>query len=140
MQDRLDSRNIMIETLDASGIAEMNRRYAARPSGPVALAWRWILRLLGQVRRQYLSRLRPSYVARMREHRLGVCRRCGSCCNLTFHCPFLNEELRCRRYEKRTLTCRDFPIDAVDLWLTRVPCGHYFNGPLREKSGANSAR
>ncbi len=62
----------------------------------------WILRLVGQARRQYLSRLRPGYVERARTERQGDCRRCGACCNLTFHCPFYNAATGCRIYEKRT--------------------------------------
>jgi phosphatidylserine decarboxylase len=107
------------------GIAEVNRPYAAEPGGPARLG-RWVLRLVGQVRRQCLSRLRPGYVRRARERRRGECRLCGSCCDLTFHCPYLDETRRCTHYEKRQLTCRDFPHDALDLRLTRVPCGHYF--------------
>jgi phosphatidylserine decarboxylase len=70
-------------------------------------------------------------VKRVREARRGECRSCGSCCDLTFHCPFLDPEKtleRCTHYEKRSRTCRDFPIDALDLWLTRVPCGYWFEG------------
>jgi len=124
---------------DLSGIAHVNLDHAAVPGHPLARAWRWTLRLAGQVRRQWLSRVRPGYVARMRALRMGSCRGCGSCCNLTFHCPFLTAECRCNRYERRTLTCRDFPIDALDLRLTRVPCGHYFVREPEEEDRANSA-
>jgi len=109
------------------GIAPPNLAYAEAPADAPERGLRWLLRLVGQVRRQYLSRVRPDYVARMRERRLGKCRCCGSCCDLTFHCPFLTCDSRCRIYDKRAQTCRDFPIDAVDLKLTRVPCGHYYD-------------
>jgi hypothetical protein len=124
---------------EVSGVAEVNRPFIASPTCPMSRAWRWTMRLVGQVRRQYLSRLRPGYVARMRELRRGKCRCCGSCCDLTFHCPYLSPENSCKHYEKRTLTCRDFPLDALDLRLTRVPCGQYFAPvPGRDKR-ANSA-
>jgi hypothetical protein len=109
-------------------VAEANRPYYTPPRGLGRLGL-WVIRLVGQARRQYLSRLRPGYVRRVRAERLGACRRCGSCCDLTFHCPYLSAETGCLHYEKRTLTCRDFPIDARDLGLTRVPCGHYFSKP-----------
>ena len=116
----------MTEREDTNGgIAEVNRWHAGEPKGAARLR-RWVLRLVGQVRRQYLSRLRPGYVRRARELRRGECRLCGSCCDLTFHCPYLDEARRCTHYEKRQVTCRDFPHDARDLRLTRVPCGHYF--------------
>jgi len=118
-------------------VAAANQPYARAPLGPAARMGLWFLRFAGQVRRQYLSRLRPGYVARAKVLRRGECRRCGSCCNLTFHCPFLDADFRCTHYEKRTLTCRDFPIDAVDLRLTRVPCGLSFDPPEEERSRAN---
>lgn len=122
------------------GIAPVNKRYADPPAGAAARMGRWFLRAVGQVRRQYISRLRPGYVARVRAEREGQCRGCGSCCDLTFRCPFLNAESRCTIYEKRTRTCRDFPIDAVDLKLTGVPCGHSYGsaGP-KGADRANSA-
>jgi hypothetical protein len=120
----------------AIGVAPVNLAYVRPPRGASARIGLWLLRLAGQVRRQYLSRLRPGYVRRVRAERRGACRRCGSCCNLTFHCPYLSDETGCLHYEKRTLTCRDFPIDALDLRLTRVPCGHSF---AEEGSRANSS-
>jgi hypothetical protein len=116
----------MTSTDSTNGVAAINQAFIAPVTGLVPRLWRWTLRLVGQVRRQLLSRLRPGYVARMREQRLGKCRCCGSCCDLTFHCPYLNAQHSCTHYEKRQLTCRDFPHDALDLRLTRVPCGHYF--------------
>ena len=116
------------------GVAASNRRYAASPAVVMARAGRWVSRLVGQARRQVLSRLRPAYVRRRLADRRGQCRRCGACCDLTFHCPFLDDARRCRIYEKRMRTCRDFPMDATDLALTRVPCGHYFEpGPEKDR-------
>ena len=112
-------------------VAPPNRRFLEQPVGAGKRLGRWFSRLAGQARRQYLSRLRPAYVQRVRRMRRGECRSCGACCDLTFHCPFLDPdktEERCTHYEKRTRTCRDFPIDALDLRLTRVPCGHWFEG------------
>ncbi|MCX5683621.1 MAG: hypothetical protein NT049_08055 [Planctomycetota bacterium] len=130
----------MIQTReDYEGVAPINLPYVRPPEHPPAVAWRWMLRLVGQLRRQYLSYLRPKYVAKARAASRGQCRCCGSCCDLTFHCPFLNDTSRCDRYEKRTLSCRDFPLDATDLRLTRVPCGHYYDSPPEDKARADSS-
>jgi len=126
-------------TYDVRGIAVPNRIHLNASDHPFARAWRYVLRLIGQVRRQYLSRFRPGYVAGMRARRLGRCRSCGACCRLTFRCPFLTGDRLCDRYEKRSRTCRDFPIDAMDLKLTCVPCGHYFAPRSEERDRANSA-
>jgi hypothetical protein len=120
----------MIQPSEISdGVAPPNQRYRRPPDSVPGLALRWLLRLAGQVRRQYLCRFRPDYVARAKAARRGQCRQCGACCDLTFHCPFLTSEYRCNRYDRRTQTCREFPIDARDLRLTRVPCGHYYDSP-----------
>ena len=122
---------IMEQTDSRETIAPVNRRFAEPPDGAWKRLGRWFSRLAGQARRQYLSRLRAGYVERVREVRRGKCRSCGSCCDLTFYCPFLAPQKtleRCTHYEKRSLTCRDFPIDSLDLWLTRVPCGYWFEG------------
>jgi hypothetical protein len=126
-------------TWHAQGIASPNLVHLKAPDHPVARGWRYVLRLIGQVRRQYLSRVRPGYVARMRSRRLGKCRACGACCHLTFHCPFLTRDRLCDCYAKRSITCRDFPIDAMDLKLTCVPCGHYFAPRSEEEGRADSA-
>ena len=123
---------MMMEPTDSRvSIAPVNRRFVEPPDGTWKRLVRWFSRLAGQVRRQVLSRLRPGYVERVRETRRGECRSCGSCCDLTFHCPFLDPEKtleRCTHYEKRPRSCRDFPIDALDLGLTQVPCGYWFEG------------
>ncbi|MBM4019624.1 MAG: hypothetical protein FJ288_15105 [Planctomycetes bacterium] len=123
----------------SSGVAPPNREFIQPPAHAPGVAWRWLLRLAGQVRRQYLCRVRPDYVARIRQDRRGQCRLCGSCCDLTFHCPFLMPDCMCERYEKRMRTCRAFPIDAVDLRLTRVPCGHYYDSAPEDKARADSS-
>jgi hypothetical protein len=120
-------------------VAEVNLTFVRPPSGAHRVSL-WIMRLAGQLRRQYLSRLRPGYVRQAREDRQSECRRCGSCCNLTFNCPFFDATVGCKIYEKRPLTCRDFPIDARDLRITRVPCGHHYEHPKEGNSRANSPR
>jgi len=128
---RSRTRMTMEQTDSRVTIAPVNRRFADPPAGPWKRLGRWVSRLAGQGRRQCLSRLRPGYVRRVRETRRGECRSCGSCCDLTFYCPFLNPEKtveRCTHYEKRPRTCRDFPVDALDLRLTRAPCGYWFEG------------
>jgi hypothetical protein len=131
----------MAPTTDSlADVAVANLPYSCASLGPAARIGRWFLRFAGQMRRQYLCRFRPGYVARTKAARQGRCRRCGSCCNLTYHCPFLKRDGDCRIYDHRTLTCRDFPIDAVDLRLTRVPCGLHFDPPEEERSRANSSR
>ncbi len=127
-------------TQTVPGVAEPNQAYVESPKGAGGRISLWIIRLMGQVRRQYLGRLRPGYVERIKAERQGECRRCGACCNLTFHCPFYVPGTGCRIYEKRTLTCRAFPIDAADLKLTRVPCGHHYERPAEDGARANSAR
>ncbi len=124
---------------DASGIAAANRKYEEEPEGPLGRVWLWLVRLVGQVRRQYLCRLRPGHVRRARQHRRGECRQCGGCCHLTFRCPFWQTDGLCRIYERRTRTCRDFPVDALDLRLTRVPCGYWFEPESEAADRADSA-
>jgi len=124
---------------NGNGVAPDNQKYLEEPPGAAARLERWFLRLVGQARRQYLSRLRPRYIERQRTVRRGECRQCGSCCDLTFHCPFLTAENRCDRYDRRTRTCRDFPIDTLDLKLSRVPCGHYYESAAEEQDHANSS-
>ncbi len=120
-------------------IAPANRRWVEPPRTVRGRVGRWVLRLVGQIRRQYLSRLRPGYVRRSIARRRGACRQCGACCNLTFYCPLRTREGLCRWYRHRPRTCRDFPIDALDLWLTRVPCGYYFEAEPEAAERADSA-
>ena len=131
----------MIQPSESLGrpVAPPNQRYRRPPDDVPGLALRWLLRLAGQMRRQYLCRFRPDYVARAKAARRGQCRQCGACCDLTFHCPFLTSDRRCDRYDKRTQTCREFPIDARDLRLTRVPCGHFSDSPPEGKARADSS-
>ena len=136
---RLKKMNMNPPNDNGNGAAPGNRKYLEEPSGAAARLERWVLRLIGQARRQYLCRLRPRHVERRRLDRRGECRQCGSCCDLTFRCPFLTMENRCNHYDRRMRTCRDFPIDALDLRLSRVPCGHYYESAAKESDHANSS-
>ncbi len=122
-----------------SDIAHVNREYVDETDGLAARVGLWFIRLAGQVRRQYLCRLRPGYVTRTRTRRRGECRQCGSCCQLTFRCPFWQDDGLCSHYDRRTRTCRDFPVDARDLRLTRVPCGYWFETEPEDADGADTA-
>jgi len=126
-------------TDSTSDIAPVNLPFAHEPVGVRARMGRWMMRLAGQVRRQYLCRLRPGYVARARLRRRGDCRQCGGCCHLTFRCPFWRSDGLCKIYQRRTLTCRGFPVDALDLRLTRVPCGYWFEPEPEDADGADTA-
>lgn len=82
----------------------------------------------GKVRRFWLAKFRPRYVARWRALRRGECRRCGQCCAIMFRCPHLREANQCGVYPKRYEQCKLFPIDPRD--LTDVPgrgCGFRFD-------------
>jgi len=126
-------------TDSTADIAPVNRPYAEPATGLAARAGRWATRLAGQLRRQALCRLRPGYVARARRRRRGECRQCGSCCHLTFRCPFRRSDGLCNIYERRPRTCRDFPVDELDLRLTRVPCGYWFEPEPEDADGADTA-
>jgi len=80
----------------------------------------------GKVRRLYLSKLRPGYVARMRRQRRGTCLRCGSCCSIAFRCPHLEQDNHCSVYDRRPSQCSNFPIDHRDLRYLEDVCGFYF--------------
>ena len=56
----------MIQPSESLGrpVAPPNQHYASPPDDVPGLALRWLLRLAGQMRRQYLCRLRPGFVAR----------------------------------------------------------------------------
>lgn len=88
-------------------------------------------RAWGKVRRFGVVRLRRSYVQVKLQRRQGECRRCGNCCKIVFHCPWLHDGAHCDIYEKRPVQCRAFPIDERD--LREVPeCGFYFGAAARK--------
>lgn|GEM_PF-1335631 len=86
--------------------------------------------LKGKLRRLYLIRFRPEYVAEQLGRRQGECRRCANCCRLCYPCPFLNRQSLCVIYTKgRPQVCRVFPIDERDIRevaLRGAKCGYRF--------------
>jgi hypothetical protein len=66
--------------------------------------------------------------------RKGKCKMCGKCCQLSimgisFRCPFLDSNNRCRIYKIRKylypfLSCHLTPIDESDLF---EGCGYYWD-------------
>lgn len=80
----------------------------------------------GKIRRLWLSKSRPGYVARMKALRRGQCLRCGSCCSIAWRCPHLVEDNHCSIYDTRYEQCGHFPIDHRDLRYRQHTCGHYF--------------
>lgn len=73
----------------------------------------------GKLRRLLLGKLRAGYVLAQEKLRQGACKRCGACCKLLFHCPYLQEHedgtYSCKIHKKRPLNCRVFPIDEHDI-------------------------
>jgi len=86
--------------------------------------------LKGKVRRLYLARFRPDYVAEQLQRRQGECRCCANCCRLCFTCPFINQQGLCVIYGKgRPKVCQFFPIDERDIRdvaLRGAQCGYWF--------------
>lgn len=80
----------------------------------------------GKVRRFFLIRFRPAYVARWRQRRRGECARCGGCCSIMFKCPHLKDANVCTVYEHRYRQCGYFPIDPRDLHYLHPQCGFWF--------------
>ncbi len=80
----------------------------------------------GKLRRYFLSKVRPGYVAESRGRRRGDCQRCGSCCAIMFRCPMLKDGNHCSVYRKRPEQCSHFPIDARDLRYLEHVCGYHF--------------
>ncbi len=77
---------------------------------------RFILHLIGKVRRFYLVHFLKRYVQKQLYVRQGDCRQCGVCCNLLFTCPALTKQGRCLIYGLcRPQACKVFPIDQRDI-------------------------
>ena len=72
-------------------------------------------RMRGVLRRFWLTHFRPGYVREQSEKLCGECQRCGACCKIIFHCPFLRDGNHCTVYAGRPKQCRTFPIDERDL-------------------------
>lgn len=92
-----------------------------------------------KVRRYWLSKFRPAYVARMRRQRRGECLRCGSCCNIMFKCPHLENGSHCVVYDGRATQCRNFPIDHRDLRYLEDACGFHFVRDGDSQSGVTGS-
>lgn len=92
---------------------------------------RFIIHIVGKVRRQYLVKFRKKYVKRQMSQRKGGCLRCGTCCNLLITCPMLLKKGSCIVYGLcRPQTCKVFPIDQRDINEVRFynrTCGFHFD-------------
>ena len=89
----------------------------------------------GKIRRWVLGNFRHRYIFSQIRKRKGECARCGACCRLLFHCPFLrvlpDGGTECSIHVKRPVNCRIFPIDEKDLrdrdtLAPEHPCGFKF--------------
>ena len=93
----------------------------------------------GKVRRAYLHLFHRDYVRRNHARRTGECARCGACCKLMFHCPYLEGtggDTECVRHGSRWENCRVFPIDEHDiadrdLVSRNGKCGYTFDPPRK---------
>jgi hypothetical protein len=102
----------------------------------------------GKLRRLYLVTLRPGYVRRSLERRVGHCNRTGACCRLMFTCPLLDERtvpVLCSIHSSKPPVCRTFPIDERDLRdrdlvMPDRPCGFSFVPAERADLPGGSAR
>lgn len=89
----------------------------------------------GKVRRLLQTVFRRDYIFSQLRKRRGKCARCGACCRLLFHCPFLKAlpdgSTSCAIHVKRPANCRIFPISAKDIrdrdtLAPEHPCGFRF--------------
>lgn len=89
----------------------------------------------GKFRRLWETVFRRDYIFKQLRKRQGKCTRCGACCRLLFHCPFLKTlpdgNTACAIRVKRPANCRIFPINAKDLrdrdtLAPEHPCGFRF--------------
>jgi hypothetical protein len=99
--------------------------------------WRRLLLLRGRARRWFLNHFRREYVQQQLAKRQGECRRCGACCQMGIRCwklSYGDGQSHCQSYNgRRSLNCRNFPIDERDLderdlVAPDTPCGYHFNG------------
>lgn len=90
----------------------------------------------GKLRRFCFGHLRKGWMKRQESVRKGDCARCGACCKLLYHCPFLKEEApgvsRCSVHGSRPINCSMFPIDKRDLKdrniiSPKTKCGYSFD-------------
>ncbi len=88
----------------------------------------------GTIRRTYLTLFRQGYVRASLARRQGECRRCGTCCALSWRCrcSYLDQDRlpACTIYNTlRLKNCSQFPLDARDLAdrdlvAPDIPCGY----------------
>ena len=74
----------------------------------------------GKLRRAVATRVLPWYTRHRHELRRGQCKRCGTCCQLGWVCPYLEFDVAglaaCNRYGGyRDPSCRVFPTTEADL-------------------------
>jgi len=73
----------------------------------------------GKIRRMFLVYLKPKKARKYLARRQGECRRCGTCCELVFHCPALVREngiAVCKIYDKfHSRICKTFPLNERDI-------------------------
>jgi Fe-S-cluster containining protein len=72
----------------------------------------------GKLRRMFLVYIRPAKVNTYLTKRNGECARCGSCCELMFHCPALTKKdglASCKIHDKRSRVCSTYPLNERDL-------------------------
>ena len=99
----------------------------------------------GKVRRLYYCQFGNGYIKDQLEQRKGECARCGTCCKLLLHCPFLDESedpCRCRIYGMPIPNCKVFPLDERDiadrdLVMPDIKCGFHFE---RNGNGRNGGK
>jgi len=87
------------------------------------------VQLRGKIRRFIQAKLRTQDHEVLLHRRSGDCNRCGACCKILYHCPFLRTDAQgqytCLIYERRFAQCRLFPLHAED--LAEVPdCSYRF--------------
>ncbi len=91
---------------------------------------RFMMHLMGKLRRFYLVYFRREYVKRQMALRQGECHQCARCCSFVFACPLLTGQRTCRTYNKfRLEMCKSFPIDQRDIdEVARIgaTCGYRF--------------
>lgn len=72
--------------------------------------------LLFTLRRIFLIRFRPNYVAYQFAHRLGACNKCGECCKVgMYKCKYLSANGSCLVYSERAEKCPNLPMSGAKI-------------------------